>query len=342
MRIGIITVYEPITNLGSYLQAFALKNILGELGHEVYIIQNRNRWQILANQLFRIRPKREFLLRFLKGYYFLSDIKKLNLVDKTDLCLLNLDCLIYGSDEIWNLDNPYFQNDLFWGINIPSKIRQIAYAVSMGTMSENNFRNNKRYVESVKKFEYLFPRDKNTREILEKCLGKKFDIVCDPTLLIDVSLLSHSISVPKQKYLLVYTYGVSPYMESLIKQYARKYGLLIVSPCFWHHWVDKVIECSALQFSTLIAHAECVFTTTFHGAIFTMLNHKPNCILPMREKVRDIVIRLGETQHLINDSISFDEFERIMKIPYDSTDFDTRVSQFRDYSLKMLVNSIIK
>ena len=40
MKIGIVTVYESITNLGSFLQTYAMKTLLTELGHEVYILQN--------------------------------------------------------------------------------------------------------------------------------------------------------------------------------------------------------------------------------------------------------------------------------------------------------------
>ena len=40
MNIGIITVYESIDNYGSYLQAYALKRYLEQLGHTVFLLKN--------------------------------------------------------------------------------------------------------------------------------------------------------------------------------------------------------------------------------------------------------------------------------------------------------------
>lgn len=39
MKIGIVTIYESITNLGSFLQGYAMKIVLEEMGHEVFFVQ---------------------------------------------------------------------------------------------------------------------------------------------------------------------------------------------------------------------------------------------------------------------------------------------------------------
>lgn len=341
MKIGIVTIYEPITNMGSYLQAYALKTYLEESGHEVLMIQNKGTWATFKKGVMKLNPKREILLRVQKGVKFLQDVSKLKLLWKDDLLSENLDCIIYGSDEIWNLENKYFAEELFWGIGISEQIRKVAYAISVGPMTEEAFLSSGKYADSVKTFDGLLPRDVNTQAILNKLCEEKYPIVCDPTLLVPVGKLSKPIKVPSRKYLLVYTYGLNPCMIEVVKQYAKKHNLLIVSPCFWHLWADKVIECSALQLSTLIAHAECVFTTTFHGAIFTMLNHKKCCIMPVREKVRDVVTRLGESEHLIEEGITLDIFEKKMQKDYDTEAFEERLLSFRNYS-ENLLNQALK
>ena len=45
MRIGILTVYDS-ANFGSYLQAYALKKVLENLGHKVKFIKFRNEKQL--------------------------------------------------------------------------------------------------------------------------------------------------------------------------------------------------------------------------------------------------------------------------------------------------------
>lgn len=342
MKIGIVTIYEPITNMGSYLQAYALKIYLEEAGHDVLMIQNKGTWATFRKGVLKFNPKRELLLRVHKGIMFLQDVSKLKLLWKDNIGNELLDCIIYGSDEIWNLENKYFANGLFWGIGIPGNVRKVAYAISAGPMTEEAFLNSGKYADSVKTFDGLLPRDVNTQNILNKLCGHEYPIVCDPTLLVNVGKLSKPVKVPKQKYMLVYTYGLNSCMIEVVRRYAKKHNLLIVSPCFWHLWADKVIECSALQFCTLIAHAECVFTTTFHGAIFTMLNHKRCCIMPVREKVRDVVERLGESDHLIEEGLSVEAFETVMQKPYDTEAFEERLLKFREYSTNLLIEAINK
>lgn len=339
MKIGIVTVYEPITNLGSYLQAYALKKFLEKNGHEVSLIKNIPSIKTALKFICKINPKREFILRIIKSKKFMSDVKKLNLEKKSRMN--NFDLLIYGSDEIWNLENPYFRNNLFWGNTKEAKdVSKIAYAVSMGELSNETLENYKIYTNSLNDFDQIFVRDKKTFDIIKTLIGKQCKFVCDPTLLISIKDLTQKIKIPSNKYLLVYTYGLDRHIEEIVVAYAKKYNLKIVSPCFWHIWADKVIECSALQFSSLINGAECVFTSTFHGTIFTLLNHKRCCILPVREKVEDVVSRLGEKQRLIDFDCSFEEFEEKMSISFDSDKFEKNLSCIRSESEKLLLEAL--
>lgn len=144
MKIGIVTIYESITNMGSFLQAYAMKGVLEEMGHQVYFIQNVPPAILLKQCLCKINPKREILLRLFKARFFISDMKYLNILPKDRVSEEKLDLLIYGSDEIWNLDNSYFQEDLFWGLGL-DRIRKMAYAVSIGAMSDKTEEKYKRY-----------------------------------------------------------------------------------------------------------------------------------------------------------------------------------------------------
>lgn len=339
MKIGIITIYESITNMGSFLQAFAMKTALEELGHQVYFIQNVPMMQTVMKCLLKLNPKRELVLRYKKAWHFIRDTKKLRLIPKTYIGQQKFDVLIYGSDEIWNLNNPYFKEDVFWGID-QKKIRKIAYAVSVGAMTRKTETEHTMYFSELPNFQSIMVRDERTRDFIERITGENPKLVCDPTVLVPISKLTIQTYCPKEKYLLVYTYGLDQDMESLVVNFARNNGLQIVSPCFWHIWADKVIECSALELSSLIAGAECVFTTTFHGAIFSLLNHKKCCIYPIREKVSDVVMRLGETHRLIETNCSYKAFSETMNIPFDNDEFEKRVEQWRAESIELLKGAL--
>ena len=123
-------------------------------------------------------------------------------------------------------------------------------------------------------------------------------------------------STPKEPYLLVYTYGVDKPLENRIVHFARENNLKIVSPCFWHLWADCVVECSALEFSGLVANANYVFTLslihilnqTFKDFEFIIINdgsvdhtkeiireyNDPRIVLLENDKNRGIVLSLNK------------------------------------------------
>ena len=80
MKIGIVTIYESITNLGSFLQGYAMKIVLEEMGHEVFFVQKETTLHSIKKCVFKINPKREFLLRCKKASYFYKDVKNMVLI----------------------------------------------------------------------------------------------------------------------------------------------------------------------------------------------------------------------------------------------------------------------
>lgn len=340
MNIGIVTVYESIDNFGSYLQTYSMKHFFEQRGHTVYVIQNQSISKPLKKYLCRINPKREFLLRLKKSILFLKDNRHLNILDKNDVEKVNLSCIIYGSDEIWNLENPYFRNSFFWGGLFPN-IPKIAYAVSIGAMKMNTEDKYAYLFDKMSSFRKIMVRDEKTLDFVRRRTGENSAIVCDPTMLIPVSSLLEPINIPQKPYLFVYTYGIDANLSKYIKQYAKKWGLLIVSACFWHPWADKTIECSPLQLSSLINGADSVFTSTFHGSLFTMLNHKRCCIFPTREKVQNIVTKLGMEDRLIDDNCSYNQFEIIMRSEFKTERFEEKLMAWRMFSVKKLEDSLL-
>ena len=337
MKIAIVTVYHPFTNLGSYLQAYALQIVLNGLGHDVYFVNTGSKFKSIYNLLCHLNPKREFLLRFQKAYFALKDLSKFKIIDidRANHC----DLLIFGSDEIWNVTNKFFQQPVFWGLPFENK-PMIGYAISAVHATNDDFRNNVLLTSNIKSFSEILTRDIHTQSLLNEHFNIKTKLVADPTLLVNANLLSKEINIPKDNYLLVYTYGINPSMIKILKQFAKKHSLKIISPCFWHPWVDSTIECSALQLGTLMRHAKYVFTTTFHGTIFSLINHTKCCILPLRDKVRDVCETLKCEERLIDESITFDSFERIICKNFSTHKFEQNLLELRNDSFNTL-NSVI-
>ena len=158
MKIGIITVYDAVTNIGSFLQAFSMKTVLEQLGHEVVFIEKESCWKTIASCALHINPKRSFLLRLKRCINYKIALNKLQLLPQEALDSSGIDLLIYGSDEIWNMDNPYFKDSFFFGANVP-RIPKVAYAASMGEMSEAALLKNSDIAMGLKSFKLIFTRD---------------------------------------------------------------------------------------------------------------------------------------------------------------------------------------
>lgn len=339
MKIGIITVYDAVTNIGSYLQAFSLKSVLEQLGHEVVFIEKEPYRKVIARCALQLNPKRSFFLRLKRCINYKTALNEIRVLPQDALYSSGIDLLIYGSDEIWNMDNPYFKDPFFFGTNI-YQIPKVAYAISMGEMNEATLLKNSDIALGIRSFKSIFARDSHTKTLVQSFTGQFSDIVCDPTLLVAKEEFTSQCKLPKQKYLLVYSYGVDEKLQMLVKNYAKEKKLLIVSAFFWHVWCDMTISCNPFEFSYLIANAECVFTTTFHGAIFAMLNEKRCCIFPVRNKVIDVANRFGLKENLITENFSQDEFDKVMNKEFPRTVFEKRLEEAKNESLQLLKEAL--
>lgn len=339
MKIGIITVYDAVTNIGSYLQAFSLKSVLEQLGHEVVFIEKEPYRKVIARCALQLNPKRSFFLRLKRCINYKTVLNEIRILPQDALYSSGIDLLIYGSDEIWNMDNPYFKDPFFFGTNI-SQIPKVAYAISMGEMNEATLLKNSDIALGIRSFKSIFARDSHTKTLVQSFTGQFSDIVCDPTLLVAKEKFTSQCKLPKQKYLLVYSYGVDDLLQQRITTYAKAHGLSIISAFFWHHWCDQTISCSAFEFDYLIENAECIFTSTFHGAIITMLNHKKCCIYPTRNKVADVVCRFGVGEKLIESTISQEKFDAVMGSDFPTDEFEKKLQKERAHSLEQLKGAL--
>ncbi len=338
MKIGIVTVYDGVSNIGSYLQAYAMQLALEKLGHQVYFVEKigvaRRIWQHIA----RLNPKRALFLRLASGWNYLLASRKLTFV-KPELAAQELDGMLFGSDEIWNMDNPFFKDPLFFGTDCV--VPKIAYAVSVGAMAQNTLDCNKEITQGIHTFRKILVRDDRTQQMIGELVDRDLPLVCDPTLLIEKRLLQKTVKLPKEKYILVYSYGLDQEMIDNIRRFAKEKRLKIISAHFWHNFCDKTIPCKPLQFGTLMAGAEYVFTSTFHGAIFAMLNHTRCVIMPAREKVRDIAVRMGQEDRLVAPDADYDTFCNIIETDFAAEKFEMILDNYR-YNSQVKLEDALK
>ena len=333
MKIGIVTVYDS-ANVGSYLQALAMQELVKMHGDEPYMIKSRSKLKVFCifaeyifapgQKLFKgickyayftVRHPKTIYRRILKFVRYKRGWKEFDkIISVKKANKMNLDAVLIGSDEIWNSNYKAFLNEHLYGIGIKAK-KKIAYAISCGSMKEDNWKKYPKLLEGIKQLTYIFPRDMRTYEILNKYGLQPKSLICDPTLQYSlIQKLDNAAPIDVgQKYMLIYTYGVGVSLQKSIREYAKSKGLKTVAVSLNNRWCDEYINCTPMEFGNLVKNAECVVTSTFHGTIFSILYKKKVVVCSAVTKVKEIIELLDIKNIEITDDCSAEELDGLIE-----------------------------
>lgn len=332
MKVGILSM-QRVNNYGSFMQAFALKNILEERGHEVVFVDievscnaNGNRKRNHFKVLKKLRYLDRYVLRRIEDS---KKNRKLNdFFQKYQKKYLNLkeqrmgsngcEAVIIGSDEIFNC-----ASESKWGItgqrfgNIPGVEIVASYAASCGYTCIDDLRNKDRNVviEALQKMDSISVRDKNTanfvRQLTEKIPKEHFD----PVLIYNFEkqvAIGEKEGIPNIPYMIVYAYHNRIDTEheiNAIKKYARLHHLKTIAIGGSLPWCDEFAVLSPFQTLAYFKHAACIVTDTFHGTIFSVKFRKPFAVIVRPDNVNkldDLLERLKITNHKVTDILMLD------------------------------------
>lgn len=326
-KVGILSM-QRIINYGSFLQAYALKTILEEQGHEVEFVDYRVGQPLLAsNQQVHSKYSRllsktievlkynaslkqkiqfiEYKHKFAAKYFHFLGIS--DAVNYTP----SLDVLVIGSDEVFNCiqqnKNVGYSLELF-GKNSNAK-KVISYAASFGNTTIEKlkeFHKEKEIGGLLNKFSAISVRDNNSGEIVEQITSKHPVYNLDPVLTYDY--MNKCQYIPQKKiaeaYLILYAYSgrISDEEATWIKSYAQKKNLKIYAIGGIQSCADKFIDCSPFEVLNYFSQAQEIITDTFHGTIFSIITKRKFTTLVRRsrgmsygneEKLTDLLKRVG-------------------------------------------------
>lgn len=343
MKIGIITPYDS-SNLGAFLQAYATKSLLEKNGHEVCFIKLRNRKELKKFFLGDKKNIRSYISRYFfnrQKYYIFQNIVRQSFitVNLKEIDTKGLNAIIIGSDEVWNVNKDFYRQKCFYGIgyNVPKKI---AYAPSCGTAKLEDYKNYDYIKEGISNLTAVFPRDEQTKNIAENLTGKKYTTALDPTLLIDIKGVKFKRKI-KQNYILVYGYSFNIQQVEYIKKFAQEHNCITVSICMKHPWCDKNINCSPLEFSSIINGAKYIITKTFHGTIFSILNKKNFVTFKGSQKITDLLDKLLLSNRLIDEKeCGYEKFKRKLEDKINFSESYSIIMQEREKSIKKLLDAL--
>ena len=366
-KVGILSM-QRIKNYGSFLQAYALKNMIEDLGYSVEFVDyrvgeplindaNNHKFSKLATILKGDAPLIQKLQYIIHKINF--DKKYLSQLDLTKYpnYTPKLDVLVIGSDEVFNCiqknKNVGYSLELFGKDNNAKKV--ITYAASFGNTTVEKIKEYKKDSELanlVKKIDRISVRDKNSYDIIKKISGRKVETHLDPVLIYDYMndcKLIPELSI-KEKYMIVYAYSgrISKYENQYIKKYAKEKKLKVYAIGGAQNCADKFIDCSPFEALAFFKNAECIITDTFHGSIFSIINRKPFVTIVRKsfgnsygneEKLTDLLKKLDLLSRF---TYEINDIEKIMedKINYYNT--FSIIEKERDLALEYLQKEIKK
>ena len=339
-KVGIMSM-QRIANYGSFLQAYALKQLLEDLDCQVEFVDYHVEEMILKeksdsrNKVVRkldkgletFRHKAPLLHKLAYIQYKQRFGKKyMSLLGVTDKMNYQpeLDCLVIGSDEVFNCiqknANVGYSLELFGKDN--NARRLISYAASFGNTTFEKLQMYNKVAEItdlLNKFDAISVRDDNSGEIVSALTHREPEYHLDPVLVYDYMHFCSKIpQIPvTEKYLILYAYSgrISDVEADWISTYARQrkwkvYAFGGVQKC-----ADRFIDCSPFEILAYFRNAEEVITDTFHGSVFSIIAHRPFLTLVRRsigdeygneEKLIDLLRRLELMECMTTDIKSID------------------------------------
>lgn len=327
MKVDVFTFQNAI-NLGAYLQAYALKKVVGQMGADVFFPYKFSIWGQKYDILAKKMPKLKFnIIRYKK---FIKAQKVFNTSG------LNSDCdlLIVGSDSIWDISEKTsgYIPEMF-GINVKSK-KKIAYAASFGTLTDETVVPDVALC-SLENFDGLSVRDLNSKYLLEK-YHIPCNIVLDPTLLCDFDDIAEEVNI-KEKFIMIYGSFPKELIAELNKLKLRL-GLKLISVGTYNDWCDESIPVSPGEFIGYIKKAEYVITSMYHGSIFAMKNHKQFISYFTRKRLTksETTFTTLKMENRLIDNSFCGSIEDLLCKKIDYSIFEKSLEKEREKSLKYL------
>lgn len=359
MKYGIITHYD-VLNHGAMLQLNALIQVLKGCDVEARALQFEKNYDFMDRKqkskykfgigsvivyvkFLKERGIRNFLFLYKKTNLQNRFKKKHNLIGPFYTECGELDGVVIGSDEVFALHTG--PTPVFWGHALPSK-KVFSYAGCFGptTIEDIDRKNCRAFVESgLKSMAGLAMRDQNSIKIAEKLTGKTPELVCDPVILYGYEReIAASVRPLKEKYMVVYAYDqrMNKHKEvESIKAFAKENNLKIISPGFYHSWVDKNVNPSYDSILSWFKYAECVVTDTFHGCVMSLITGADMAVV-IRDNANKLMNLMNE-YHIEDRRIDMSwNLERIFSKKVDWDEVNSEITKRRAESMEYLKRMI--
>ncbi len=352
-KIGILTL--PLSsNYGGILQCFALVYTINSIGYQAEYINRR--WNSKNSSLFykfkRLLFRKLILYKFAK--FIDRYIPKTSILSSQEQMLKLNDkgyaAFIVGSDQVWRLRYVLGAGYNFFLDFVTKKtIKKIAYAASFGIKGWDD-PNPTVNIPVVKRllsnFNRISVRENSAIDLCKSYFNVESQLVLDPTLLLSANDYIRIFKLKKRtkRYIATYILDESEQSNRIIKEYATKYKLSVISASSANKMINKlpcilqpVFKRNIVSWLNIIKNAEYVITDSFHGTVFSLIFHKKIICIENSHRgntrIQSLInVVLGILPHSINNIYYLDEVDYLM--------VDNNIDQLRKESIRFIKSSL--
>ncbi len=289
---------------------------------------------------------------FLKREFRLSE-KNNSLKELSNQCF-KYDAIIVGSDQLWlpgNIVADYFTLNF-----VPIGINTIAYSTSFGQASIPSDIEERAY-KFLKKIKHISVREETGQELINKIVGRKVPVVCDPTMLIDAKRWTELWRDEKKfekKYIFCYFLGTNKKHRDFAKRLKKETGYKLVSIPHVDEYVkvdelyadEKLYDIGPSEFVKLIHEAEYVCTDSFHATVFSILFHKKfysfrrykgNTRQSTNSRLDTLFSMTGIENRLLS---GYEDINSVINLDIDYVEVDKKVAILKEKSKEYLFKAV--
>ncbi len=365
MKTAIITL--PLhTNYGGLLQAYALKASLEGLGHEVSLLDLKDKMPAPKG----LRAPFVYLGRAVKGYEVFREkrykrelpvlsAKTSEFVERYILPVMidsyssirsgEYEAFVVGSDQVWRPRYFHPVEDAFLAFAKGWDVRRVAYAASFGTDElEYEYMQLEECAELLKRFDGVSVREDSAVKQCDEWFDYERAVhVLDPVMLLEagvyMDMASSVAEHPAKGRIMTYILDDSDEKRHVVEFMKRVSGMEVHDVSV-HPYVNDRPACervvpSVEQWLAAFADAEFVITDSFHGCVLSILMHKKFIAVGNSRRgmarLTSLMSMFGLDMRLVQGIDPEDDGEFFMSEP-DWTEIDRILSDNRKKSLEFL------
>ena len=264
------------------------------------------------------------------------------------------DVYIVGSDQVWRCPGQDIRG--VWSLQFGNaNTRRISYAASMGEGAKRE--EWPALKQKLSNLNAISVREESAAKLCRE-LGYEATVTLDPTMLLtaDYYRCMAKRRTDEEQYAFLYVLNVrsaGDFHWKQIKEYLDRKGLQLKSVTGSGYYQgreliegNRNLPATIPEWLGLIDGAKCVFTTSYHGTIFSILMHRPFLTIGLEGKYSgansrmvELLASLGLSERLFDPNVSV---AQQMDSEIDWERVEHRMEELRRHSVDFLKTNIVK